>query len=447
MKRILTIAGSDSGGGAGIQADLKAITLLGGYGMSVLTALTAQNTVGVQAIHEVPTRFVEAQIDSVLSDIGADAIKTGMLANAEIVEVVAKKIRQYGMRKVVVDPVMVAKSGDSLLREDAQDALVKRLLPLSMVVTPNLPEASVLTGFKVNSVEGMKKAAHRIYALGAKHVVVKGGHLRGMAIDILYDGRRFHEIESKRIETKNTHGTGCTFASAIATLLARGERVPEAVRKAKTFITLAIQSGLPLGKGAGPTNPFAYILREMERHRVLQELKKALELMKEAKVGNLIPEVSSNLGYALPQAEGMEDVAAFPGRIVRYKDTVTTFSDPEFGASKHVANIILTAMKSNPEYCSAMNIRYSKENVNQIKKRGFLVGHFDRRLEPKRVKEKEGSSLEWGVGEVLKRMKRVPDFIYDEGDVGKEPMIRVLGKDPVEVVQKVLKAFGSRQKK
>jgi hydroxymethylpyrimidine/phosphomethylpyrimidine kinase len=445
MKRILTIAGSDSGGGAGIQADLKAITLLGGYGMSVLTALTAQNTVGVQAIHEVPSRFVETQIDSVLSDIGADAIKTGMLANAEIVEVVARKIRQYGVKKVVVDPVMVAKSGDSLLREDARDALIKRLLPLSMVVTPNLPEASVLAGFKVNSVEGMKKAAHRIYELGAKHVVVKGGHLRRMAIDILYDGKRFHEIESKRIETKNTHGTGCTFASAIATLLARGESVPEAVRNAKTFITLAIQSGLPLGKGTGPTNPFAYILREMERHRVLQELKKALELMKEAKVGNLIPEVSSNLGYALPQAEGMEDVAAFPGRIVRYKDTVTTFGDPEFEASKHVANIILTVMKFNPEFCSGMNIRYSKENVDQIKKKGFLVGHFDRRLEPRRIKEKEGSSLEWGVREVLKRMKCVPDFIYDEGGLGKEPMIRVLGRNPVEIVQKVLKAFGSRQ--
>jgi hydroxymethylpyrimidine/phosphomethylpyrimidine kinase len=285
----------------------------------------------------------------------------------------------------------------------------------------------------------MKKAAHRIYELGAKHVVVKGGHLRGMAIDILYDGKSFYEIESKRIETKNTHGTGCTFASAIATLLARGERVPEAVRTAKTFITLAIQSGLALGKGTGPTNPFAYILRELERHRVLQELKKALEFMKEAKAGNLIPEVSSNLGYALPQAEGIEDVAAFPGRIVRYKDTVTTFGDPEFGASKHVANIILTAMKFNPEFCSAMNIRYSKENVDHIKKKSFIVGHFDRRLEPKRIKEKEGSSLEWGVGEVLKRMKSVPDFIYDEGDVGKEPMIRVLGRGPLDVVQKILK--------
>ena len=445
MKRVLTIAGSDSGGGAGIQADLKAITLLGGYGMSVLTALTAQNTIGVQAIHEVPARFVATQIDSVLSDIGADAIKTGMLANAEIVEVVAKKIREYGAKKVVVDPVMVAKSGDSLLRKDAQDALTKKLIPLSMVVTPNLPEASVLAGFKVNTIEEMRKAARRIYELGAKNVVVKGGHLKGMASDILYDGKRYVEIEGRRIETKNTHGTGCTFASAIATLLAKGETVSEAVRKAKTFITMAIQSGLPLGKGAGPTNPFAYILREMERYRMTQELKKAVEILKEHKVGHLIPEVSSNLGYALPQAEGIEDVAAFPGRIARWKDTITTLSDPEFGASQHVANIILTVMKFDPEYCSAMNIRYSKENVAQLSRKGFLVGHFDRRLEPKKVKEREGSSLEWGVGEVLRKLKRVPDFIYDQGDVGKEPMIRVLGRNPLEIVQKIMKAFGRKQ--
>jgi hydroxymethylpyrimidine/phosphomethylpyrimidine kinase len=227
--------------------------------------------------------------------------------------------------------------------------------------------------------------------------------------------------------------------------LARGETVSEAVTKAKTFITMAIQSGLPLGKGTGPTNPFAYILREMERYRVTQELKKAVEILKEHRVGHLIPEVSSNLGYALPQAESMEDVAAFPGRIVRWKDSVTTFSDPEFGASKHIANIILTVMKFNPEYCSAMNIRYSKENVAQLRRKGFLVGHFDRELEPKRVKEKEGSSLEWGVGEVLRKLKRIPDFIYDQGDVGKEPMIRVLGRDPGEVVQKILKAVGRKQ--
>jgi hydroxymethylpyrimidine kinase/phosphomethylpyrimidine kinase len=444
MKRVLTIAGSDSGGGAGIQADLKVITLLGGYGMSVLTALTAQNTMGVQGIHEVPAPFVGEQIDAVLSDIGADAIKTGMLANREIIEVVSRKIKQYQVKKVVVDPVMISKSGDSLLREDAQEILIKKLIPAAWVVTPNLMEASALAGFEVNSLEGMKKAAHQIYRMGTKYVVVKGGHLKGMAIDLFYDGKRFGEIEGPRIESKNTHGTGCTFASAIATFLARGDTVYEAIKKAKTFITMAIQSGFRLGKGTSPTNPSAYVLREMERYHVVQELKRAVEVLKREEIGYLIPEVSSNLGYALPFAEGVEDVAAFPGRIVRFKNSVTLWSDPEFGASRHVSNIILTVMKFDPEYCSAMNIRYSRGTVAQLRNKGFLIGRFDRRLEPRRVKEKEGSSLEWGVEDVLRKMKRIPDFIFDEGDVGKEPMIRVLGRNPMEVVQKVLKAANGK---
>lgn len=441
VKRILTIAGSDSGGGAGIQADLKAITLLDGYGMSVITALTAQNTLGVQAIQEIPASFVAKQIDSVLSDIGADAIKTGMLPNREIIEVVAKKIKQYGVETVVVDPVMVSKNGVSLIRKEAQKALIKNLIPLALMITPNLYEASILTGFKVSSLEGMRKAAVRLWELGAKNVLIKGGHLKGMAIDILFDGKNYAEISSPRIKTKNTHGTGCTLASAIATLLAKGESIPEAVRKAKLFINLAIQAGLDIGKGNGPTNPSAFILKEMERYPVLQELKKAIQVLKENRIGHLIPEVSSNLGYALPYAEGIRDVAAFPGRIIRVGETIAVLGDPEFGASQHVARIILTVMKWNPEFCSAMNIRYSKENVARLEEKGFSGGRFDRRLEPKETKEAEGSSLEWGVQEVLKKKRRVPDFIYDEGEVGKEPMIRILGKDPMDVVHKILKAF------
>ncbi len=441
VKRILTIAGSDSGGGAGIQADLKAITLLDGYGMSVVTALTAQNTLGVQAIQEISASFVAKQIDSVLSDIGADAIKTGMLPNREIIEVVAKKIKQYGIETVVVDPVMVSKNGVPLIRKDAQEALIRRLIPLSLMVTPNLYEASILTGLKVNSIDGMRKAAVRLWELGAKNVLIKGGHLRGMAIDILFDGNNYAEISAPRIKTKNTHGTGCTLASAIATLLAKGESIPEAVRKAKLFINLAIQAGLPIGKGNGPTNPSAYILKEMERYPVLQELKRAIRVLKENQIGPLIPEVSSNLGYALPFAEGIGDVAAFPGRIIRVGETIAVLGDPEFGVSQHVARIILTVMKWNPEYCSAMNIRYSKENVARLEGKGFTGGHFERRLEPKEIKATEGSSLEWGVQEVLKKKRSVPDFIYDEGEVGKEPMIRILGRNPMDVVNKILKAF------
>ncbi|MGA2515699.1 MAG: bifunctional hydroxymethylpyrimidine kinase/phosphomethylpyrimidine kinase [Thermodesulfobacteriota bacterium] len=274
MKRILTIAGSDSGGGAGIQADLKTISLLGGYGMSVITAVTAQNTLGIQGIHEIPARFVGAQIDSVLSDIGADAIKTGMLVNGEIIDVVSKKIKQYKVKKVVVDPVMVSKGGTLLLRRDAQDALIQKLIPLAWLITPNLMEASALTGLRVDSLEGMKGAARLIHRMGAKHVVVKGGHLKGMPVDLLYDGKKFTEAKGPRIESKNTHGTGCTFASALATLVAKGDRVDEAVTKAKTFITMAIQSGLTLGKGAGPVNPFADCLLQTLARKVIPRCKK-----------------------------------------------------------------------------------------------------------------------------------------------------------------------------
>lgn len=259
MKRVLTIAGSDSGGGAGIQADLKAITLLGGFGMSALTALTAQNTVAVIAIHEVPLDFIEAQIDAVFSDIGVDAVKTGMLSNAGVVQLVAEKLVEHKPPIVVVDPVMVAKSGDPLLAPEARETLSNSLLPLATLVTPNLPEASALVGWEIGNEDEMRRAAEEIQGLGPKHVLVKGGHLQGEPVDLLFDGRQFHEFRSDRVQSKNVHGTGCTYASAIATLLALELPVVEAVAAAKRFITEAIRQGLDLGRGHGPTNPYAAV--------------------------------------------------------------------------------------------------------------------------------------------------------------------------------------------
>ncbi len=260
MYRVLTIAGSDSGGGAGIQADLKAFAVRGTYGMSALTAITAQNTVGVQGVFELPPEFVAQQIDSVMSDIGADAWKTGMLSSAPIIQVVAERARRYAVERLVVDPVMVARSGDPLLRPEARQALIEELLPLAYVVTPNRHEAQVLTGLEIRTVEDMRRAAEAIHAMGPRHVVVKGGHLpeSQTAVDVLYDGRAFHEFRASRIATRNTHGTGCTFASAIAAELAKSRGVPEAVRIAKAYVSKALQAAadLSLGKGHGPLNHF-----------------------------------------------------------------------------------------------------------------------------------------------------------------------------------------------
>jgi hydroxymethylpyrimidine kinase/phosphomethylpyrimidine kinase/thiamine-phosphate diphosphorylase len=254
---VLTVAGSDSGGGAGIQADLKTVTLLGSYGASVITALTAQNTRGVAGIHAVPPEFVAEQLDAVLSDIPVDVVKTGMLFSAGAIERLAEKLAEFGRRIVVVDPVMLATGGASLIDGSAVTALKERLLPLAYLLTPNIPEAEKLTGLTITDEAGMEEAARRIRQLGVRNVLVKGGHLSEVtAVDILYDGRAFTRYQSSRHLTRNTHGTGCTLASAIAAYLAQGEPLPAAVGRAKEFITAAIRLATPMGKGHGPVNHF-----------------------------------------------------------------------------------------------------------------------------------------------------------------------------------------------
>ena len=254
--RAMTIAGSDSGGGAGIQADLKTFAALGVYGASALTAITAQNTVGVTAVHEIPTDVITAQIDAVLDDIGADAVKTGMLSSSPIIECVSQAVQRHQVQRLVVDPVMVAKSGDSLLREDAIDSLRSLLLPLAAVVTPNIPEAEALTSRAITSPDDARVAAREIVNMGCRSVVVKGGHLDGPATDLFFDGVAFREFTSARIDTKNTHGTGCTFASAVAAGLAQGMTPVDAVALAKEYVTEAIRQSFPIGQGHGPLNHF-----------------------------------------------------------------------------------------------------------------------------------------------------------------------------------------------
>jgi len=260
--RALTIAGSDSGGGAGIQADLKTFQELGVYGMSALTAITAQNTTGVQAVYPLSAEAVVQQIRSVGSDIGVDALKTGMLFSSEIIAAVAEAIRSFGWTNVVVDPVMIAKGGAELLREEAVRALTDRLLPLAAVVTPNIPEAEKLAGMKISGQADKREAARRLAGFGARYVIVKGGHDPGEeAVDLLFDGRDFIEMAGPRIPTPNTHGTGCTFSAALAAGLASGLEVEAAARQAKAFIQAAIEDGIRIGSGHGPTNHWAYRLR------------------------------------------------------------------------------------------------------------------------------------------------------------------------------------------
>jgi hydroxymethylpyrimidine/phosphomethylpyrimidine kinase len=266
ISKALTIAGSDSGGGAGIQADLKTFQELEIFGMSALTAVTAQNTLGVHGVYPLSVEAVKKQIQAIAEDLGPDAIKTGMLFSSEIIQAVAEKIKQYQLKNLVVDPVMIAKGGASLLQDEAVSALKEHLIPLATVITPNIPEAEVLAGMTIHTLDDKQQAAKKLLGLGVKNVVIKGGHSEAdnnEAIDLLYDGQKFTFFKSVRINTKNTHGTGCTFSAAIAAELAKGKSVKDAVQVAKDFIQAAIEEDLGIGNGHGPTNHWAYKRRKL----------------------------------------------------------------------------------------------------------------------------------------------------------------------------------------
>lgn len=263
IKKVLTIAGSDSGGGAGIQADLKTFSALGVYGMSVITSVTAQNTTGVTAVEDISPEVVAKQIDAVFSDIKVDAVKIGMVSNSDIIKVIAEGINKWKVQKIVLDPVMISESGSYLLQKEASSALIKGLIPLVDIITPNLYEAVALLGREITSLEEMEQAARDLLQMGSDSVLVKGGHFKDSkgettdnAIDIYYDGQSIRRYKAKRIKTLNTHGTGCTYSSAIASNLALGFSMEQAIERAKKYITAAIRNSLDIGQGPGPTNHF-----------------------------------------------------------------------------------------------------------------------------------------------------------------------------------------------
>jgi hydroxymethylpyrimidine kinase/phosphomethylpyrimidine kinase len=382
-----------------------------------------------------------AQLDAVVLDIGVDAAKTGMLHTVDTVRAVAQGIQRHHLR-TVVDPVMISKSGARLLRPEAVSAMVKELLPHAEVVTPNAPEASALSGVEVKDEASAQEAAERISRFGVKAVVVKGGHIpmKGKVTDLLYDHGHVHLFEVEEIESKTTHGTGCTYSSAIVANLANGLAVPEAVALAQQFVNKSIRFGLQLGKGHGPVNPMAGIYAEADKWAVLRNMSAAVAMLEATpEVTRVMPEVNSNLAMATSYALGVDDVAGIPGRIIRVGAGVKSESCPTFGGSRHVANTILVAQSHDPGKRAAMNIRYSEEILATVKRIGLLASAYDRRTEPEEVKKMEGMTTRWGAQEAIRSVGQVPDAIYHEGDWGKEAMITILGRDAVEVSERVIR--------
>jgi len=435
-KVVMTIAGSDSGGGAGIQADLKAFAALGVHGTCAITSITAQNTLGVQRTYDIPTDVIADQIEAILSDFDVAYAKTGMLSSSEIIRVVAQEIKKHKI-PVVVDPVMVAEAGGSLLREDAVSVLIKELIPLAKVITPNIFEAEALSGVRVKDRESAKLAARKIHDRGADCVLITGGHLGG--VDILYDGE-FTLIPGTLVK-KGTHGAGCTHSAALTAYMARGFALRDAAIGAKEFVTAAIAGGADVGGGANPVDAMAAPRRDAERYRVMKNVKDAVSILEKCEsFPALIPEVGTNIGMALSGATSAEDVAAVRGRIVRV-DGAMAVGNVDFGASRHVAQVILATMKFDENMRSAMNILYSPDILSACKKLGFAIASFDRKDEPKDV-----STMEWGTRSAIEKFGAVPDVIYDLGAVGKEAMVRILGRAAIDVAKKATNVANAMRK-
>jgi len=437
--RVLTIAGSDSCGGAGVQADLKTFAALGVYGMSAITAVTAQNTFAVTAVQPIDAQIVREQIKAVVCDIGVDAVKTGMLYTRDIIESVAEELKKMDV-PVVVDPVMVAKSGAKLLKDDAEEALIKRILPLATVITPNLPEAENLARMSIKCLEDAGEAAKKIAAQGPKAVVVKGGHLKqDESIDTLYYNGTIRRYAGRRV-SGGTHGTGCTFASAIAAFLAKRYNIYEAVEGAKRFVEEAIKYSQRIGLGVAPVSPLGKTVLDAEKMKVLEKISEAVDLLEASHTfAQHIPECQSNLAMALPEPTKLEDVAAIPGRIVNAMGRVKASGCPRFGASKHLASTLLAVSEYTPSVRAALNIRFDESILEDARRLGYLCSEYDRSREPPEVKAVEGETTKWGAREAIKKAGAVPDIIFHRGDMGKEAMIIILGKDAVDAAEKTLK--------
>jgi hydroxymethylpyrimidine kinase/phosphomethylpyrimidine kinase len=434
---VMTIAGSDSGGGAGIAADLKTFAALGVHGTCAITSVTAQNTTGVIDAFDLPPEVVASQIDAICADMDVKWAKTGMLASSAIIKEVVKEIRKHEL-SLVVDPVMAAEAGGDLLRKEALSVLIEELLPICKVTTPNAMEAEAISGIPVKNPEDAKIAARIIADLGAEAVIITGGHID--ATDLLYeaDSDTFTRIPGTFVKG-GTHGSGCTYSAAMTAFLACGNSLKVAAIESKKFVVQAIMKSRHAGRGVNPVNPLGATLEEKERYLVLRNLKEAvLTLEKSTDFSKLIPEVGCNIGMAIPDADCPEDIAAVEGRIVEYSERALPVGCIGFGKGRHVGSVILSVLRYDPEIRAAIFLKYSERNLSLCREAGFGISSFDRTEEPENISTKEPDeiiTLGWGTAEAIKKYGGVPRVIYDKGNSGKEPMIRLLGTNAIEVAK------------
>jgi hydroxymethylpyrimidine/phosphomethylpyrimidine kinase len=437
----LTIAGSDSGGGAGVQADLKTMAAHGTFGTSVVTAVTAQNTRGVERSHVLPTEEIEAQYRAVIDDFDVGAIKTGMLATAEVVELVADLLADYE-GTLVVDPVMVAASGDRLLDAAAEDAY-EELIARATVVTPNADEAAVLTGIEVVDVETATEAGERLREAGADAVLVKGGHVQGDAVVDVLVGEETRQFEHARVDTAATHGSGCTLSSAIAARAAAGEDLAGAIEAATAFMQRAVRYPLDVGEGPGAVHHLAALRERAAAPETMEAVESLVAAFVERDVSALVPEVGMNVVGATPYAESVDETVAVEGRISRTLSGVAPNRGVRQGASSHVARFLLAAREFDPDLRFAVNCRFDEDVEAALAALDGPVGEFDRAAEPDDVKAREGSTMGWGAERAFESSDGSPAAVVDRGEVGKEAIAKLLAEDADALRERTFAVLGA----
>jgi hydroxymethylpyrimidine kinase / phosphomethylpyrimidine kinase / thiamine-phosphate diphosphorylase len=439
VKIALSIAGSDSGAGAGIQADLKTFSALGVYGCTAITAITAQNTKHVADIFEISPSVVKQQIRSVMMDMRPNAIKIGMVYSTPIIDAIDRSLKKTTSKiPIVLDPILAAGTGAKLLRAEAYESFVSKLIPLSTLITPNRMEAEKLADIVIKTENDAIEAARKIKKLGAENVIVKGGHFGSAHVTdlLLYSKGNIMKFTNPRLKIKEIHGSGCNFSSAVTAYLAKGKTLAEACKMANEYVHSAIRNAVTIGRGLPIANPLSAIYRDVNRYHTLAELQHAAEQVSMLDgFYKLIPETQTNFAYALLNAVDISDVAAVRGRIIKIENTAAPASYIKFGASSHVASAVIAYMSVNPDFRSAINIRFDKRIVDVCKSL-FSVARYDRTKEPKKIKRKEGSTVAWGILAALSK-NPLADVIYHTGDIGKEPMISLFGRNPTEVVNKI----------
>ncbi len=431
MYRALTIAGSDSIGGAGIQADLKAFASLGVHGCSVLTAITAQNTVSVDMIEAVSEEMLRAQLSSVLEDADIGAAKTGMLYTSENVKIVTELMGDHDF-PLVVDPVMVAGVGDSLSSDGLAEVLMEELLPICDVITPNLSEAETLSGMDILNEDDAMRACEIIGSHGCS-VYLKGGHMDSEdVVDYLYQGAEFTRFRYPRLQTAG-HGGGCTLSAYIAANLAKGKDVMGSIMSARDEIQSAILTMYEVGRGVRLVNPLVGLQRRSEGLEVLQRLRSTVGMMETSLPSEWLPRSGTNVVYALPAARTVDEVAALESRMMPVRGCARSIGGVSFGTSLHMATVTLTAMRYDMEMRASMNIRYTEESVDLMEELGLVVACF----EGEHVPDGSIAALEWAIANTIENSEEFPDVIYDHGISSESSMVRILARSPEELMQKL----------